>query len=179
MSRHAVLAATALLALASPALAQQPGHGTHGAGQHGMGMHGMHEAMGEMHGEGMALMRARPAALLEASDALGLTAEQVERLETLRDDVQAAHQRHMAAAMEARRAAAAALEADAPDLAGYEAALGEAAGHMVQAHVAETRAALEARALLTERQREALDAMTPGMHGGQGGHGAHRPGGAR
>jgi Spy/CpxP family protein refolding chaperone len=139
----------------------------------------MQEMGGQMMGGGMmAMMRTQPAMLLQASDALALTPEQTEQLTALRDRAQPEHQRHMQAAMEAHRTAAAILEGDSPDLGAYAEALNEAADHMVMAHVAMTRTALEGRAILTPEQLDKLhEGMShmPGMHGGTGGsgHGVH------
>jgi Spy/CpxP family protein refolding chaperone len=193
------LTATALLvSAATPALAQQHQHGqeqesgTMGPqsmmmqcmsammgmegmqgmmGMEGMeGMEGMQDMGGKMMGRGMmGMMRTQPAMLLRASEALGLTPEQTEQLTALRDRAQPEHERHMQAAMQAHRTAAAILEGDGPDLSAYAAALNEAADHMVMAHVAMTRTALEGRAILTPEQLEKLEKLHEGMSGMHGG----------
>lgn len=185
-------AATALALAASPVLAQEHQHerpapeGGEKAGHMMQGMHGgmagcpMMGGMGGMHG---------PAMILEASEALGLTDEQTRALTELKDAGE--HHHHMQAAMEAHRTAAAALENGAADIDAYAAALEQAADHMVMAHVAMARSALDAKAVLTPEQVEKLDGIMKEMHGehsepgehggmmqekkdtGHGGHGGH------
>lgn len=118
---------------------------------------------------------AGPGMLLRLKGTLQLTDAQVSRLETLQQELSQEHEQHEKAAGEAQRAAAAALSAEQPDLAAFQAKLQEAAGHGVQAHVAAARAAVEARAVLTDEQRARLrtgmammrDVMCS-MMGGQG-----------
>lgn len=179
MITRTMLTATTVLALAAtPALAQQhqhgQGHQEEGAGQMMHPMSGMHQQM--MGGGMMGMMHGQPAMLLQASDALGLTPEQVEGLTALRDRARPEHQQHMQAAMAAHRTAATALEGDAPDLDGYEEALTEASQHMVMAHVAMARSAVEARGLLTAEQRTKLEEVMSTMDGSHGGMMQGHPG---
>lgn len=133
-----------------------------------MAGHAMMGASGAMTGSGtmgmMQGMGTSPAALLGASERLSLSAEQKAVLESLAETMREAHQEHMQAAMAAHQKAAEALKADTPDLDAYERSLQEAAGHMVQAHVAMTRGSLSAQAVLTQEQRAALK---------DGGHAQH------
>lgn len=198
MSTRTMIAAAVLMgALAAPATAQQHQHGQmqgqqesgsmmscpmmqqmmqgmHGQTMEGMdGMHDMQGMQGQMMGQGMmgmmGAMHRGPGMILQSSEALALTPDQTEQLETLQEQVRSEHQQHMQAAMAAHRQAATALEGDAPDLDAYRAALDEAADHMVTAHVAMTRAGLDAREALTPEQREKLAEVMGGMHGMQGG----------
>lgn len=181
MFARKILMATALSAFAaSPLFAQRHGHEQGEAGGAMMGQDQMHGAMmgGGMIGMG-SQMHPGPAMLLRAGDALNLTEDQTAGLTTLRDQARESHRQHMQAAREARQRAVSALEGDSPDFGTYEAALREAAEHMVTAHVSMARSSLEARELLTPEQRAKLDdartrkGMTHGgmMHGGtvQGG----------
>jgi Spy/CpxP family protein refolding chaperone len=163
--------ATAALLVSMPAAAQQHGqHGQHrqheGQGQH-MAM--MEHCMGMMGGPGM---------ILHHADELGLTADQVSRLEAIRDEAHAGE--HMHHGMQAHRQAAELLAADQPDIAAYEALLTQAAGHMVRAHTRMAEAVVEARAVLTAEQRARLaqkDHSAMGHHQGHGGAEAGEHGG--
>lgn len=190
MSTRTMIAAAVLVgAFAAPANAQQHQHGQMQGQEQGqeqgamMSCPMMQQMMQGMHGQGMDMegmqgqmgpgmmgsMQAGPGMILRSAEALELTPDQTERLEALQERTHSEHQEHMQAAMAAHQEAAAALEGDAPDLEAYSAALGEAADHMVVAHVAMTRASLEARAILTPEQREKLGEIMGdmrGMHGG-------------
>lgn len=192
MSMRTMIAAAVLLgAIAAPANAQQHQHGQMEGQEPGMmmscpmmqqmmqGMHGQMDGMGmegmegQMMGSGMTGMmggmHASPAMILRSADDLALTPDQTRRLEALQEEVRSGHQSHMQAAMVAHRQAAAAVEGEALDLDAYRVALDEAADHMVAAHVAMTRASLDAREILTPEQREKLPNMMGGMHGMHGG----------
>jgi uncharacterized membrane protein len=172
MIKRALLAAAAVLALAATPLAsQQHQHGQpQGEGTMDEGMMHMMRMMhgGEGMGGMMKSMHPQPAMLLHAAAELGLTDEQTERLTALEDAIGAEREGHAQAAMDAHRRAAALLDGESPDLDAYAAALGEAADHMVQAHVGMVRATLEARSILTPEQLEKVKAM-PMMHGGMSG----------
>ena len=160
--RKIVAMTVALAAMAGPAVAQQQGHA-----QHGQGMQGMQGCMGMMGGP-------PPAMLLQHQDELGLSADQVTRLESLKDA--AGPGTHMAAVKSAHSRAAEAIEGAEPDWTAYETALRDAAEHMVQAHTAMARAAVSARDVLTPAQREQLSGMGHGMDGKMGGDGAAHSG---
>lgn len=154
----------ALTLMAAPAAAQ--GHGQHGQQAEGQGMHGM---QGMHAGMQCAMMGgAGPAAILEHGEHLGLTADQVSRLEALRDRASMTARPHMEQAMAAHRQAAAAISADRPDLAAYEAALRAAADHAIQGHTAMAGIAVAARATLTADQRQQLKTMMAEMGEGAG-----------
>lgn len=138
------IVAVAALVVAAPAAAQQ------------------HPMPGPAMQQCMDMMGGPPAAvLLEHVEALGLTADQVSRLEVIRDQTQAAAREHMQPVRAAHMSAAELLRADSPDLDEYEDALEEAAEHMVAAHVAVVRASLAAREVLTAEQRSTLQTMRP------------------
>ena len=129
-------------------------------GQPMMQMCSMMSEQGMMGGQsmiGMMGMQTSPAELLAAADQLALTGEQVGRLEALRDHSADGHAIHMRAGMRAQRAASQILAAEQPDLDAYRRALDEAAEHMVMAHVALTRAAVEAVRGLSENQKAAVE----------------------
>jgi Spy/CpxP family protein refolding chaperone len=156
----ALTIATAALLVGMPLTAQQHDHQRHGhQPQHQTGMAGAH-CMKMMGG-------APPAVLLQHRDQLGLSADQVQRLEALRADAPGAG--HMSGAMAAHRQAAELLQSERPDLAAYEAKLREASEHMIQAHSTMARSVVQARAILTPEQRQkAAEFHHGGMAHGQG-----------
>jgi Spy/CpxP family protein refolding chaperone len=159
----ALLIATAALLVSMPALAQQHNHpGHHQGHEQRMGMMAEHCPM-----KG----GAQPAMILLHADHLGLSQDQVRRIEAIRDRTDGAA--HMQGAMATQRQAAELLQAEQPDLAAFEARLRQAADHMVQAHTTMARAAVDARAILTPEQRASLAGMAHGAMGhGDMGHGA-------
>lgn len=165
---------TMLVALAlagAPAVAQ----GHHGAGADSsrgtsmmQGAPGMMQGgmMQMMHGQGglMMGMAMGPDMILRLRDSLELTEDQVGQLETLRDSVRSPLRQHMVQGTVGMHAASELLTSDSPDLDAYATRLREAASHMVQAHVAMARAAVEARQVLTPEQRERLSQARQMMH---------------
>lgn len=147
-----------------------------------MGQSSMMGHPGMMSGPGMMMSGgmmggagASASALLAAGDHFDLTEDQKASLEELSATAADDWRAHMQAAMAARQEAAGALQGDAPDLEAYESALNEAAGQMVEAQVARTRASLEARNVLNPEQRAKLDdelsllgSMICGAMGSQG-----------
>ncbi len=101
-----------------------------------------------------------PQMLLHHGDALGLTAEQVGRIEGLRDQAKATAAPHMRAAMGAHTAAAEHLQGEFPDFEAYEGTLREVADHMVLGHVAMARIAVQTGKVLTPEQRATLEELT-------------------
>jgi Spy/CpxP family protein refolding chaperone len=104
----------------------------------------------------MAGMTSSPAMILNLRQSLGLTDEQIDRLEALRDNVRSEVRQNMMQGMQTMRAAQELLEAESPDLTVYQERLREAANDMVLARTAMAQAAVEARALLTTEQRDQL-----------------------
>lgn len=197
------LVAAVALAAGPVAAQEQPADTSRGMGmvqpgmmQPGMMQGGMMGMMQGMHGQagmmgGMMGMAGGPTLMLRLQESLELSEDQVERLEVLRDSAQAGMRTHMMRAMQSVSAAGELLSTPAPDLEAYEAALREAADHMVVGHTVAARVAVEARQVLSPEQRERLDlaidmvremrsgmgqgSMMPGMgQGGGGGGGPHR-----
>lgn len=167
MRKLSVLAVAALLS-SVPAAAQEK-HGPQQMPMQGEAVQGMQHCMAMMGGP-------PPQMLLQHREALGLSADQVSRLEALQVRARETAMPHMQPAMQTHTAAAELLKADAPDFQGFEAKLREAADHMVRAHVAMARVAVDARRVLTPEQRDGLDELGRGMMGGEqgmmgGGHG--------
>ena len=168
------LALTALVALAAaaPVAAQQHEQRARGQMSHMTAMHcgGTGMMMQNTHADTMKqrmmqMMGApTPGMILHHKQELGLSAEQIGRLETLEKQAEAACSQHMRLGMEAHQAANQLLEAAAPDFAAYTAKMKQAAGQMAEGHVAMAKAALEARAVLTPAQREKVKTMMGQMH---------------
>lgn len=178
--RKTFAALVAIMLAAAPAMAQGH-HGARADSSRGMGM--MQGQSGMMQGGMMQMMHGRsgmmmgmamgPGMVLRLQQSLDLTDSQVTELETLRDSARSTMRQHMMQGMQVMRAAAELLSSDSPDLDGYETRLREATNHMVLAHTAMARAAVEARQVLTPEQRERLSLarqmmheMQPGMMGG-------------
>jgi hypothetical protein len=101
---------------------------------------------------------------LRLRTSLGLSADQVQRLEELALRARAARADRIRQAEAAEHAADDAMHAAAPDLTVYEGHLRAAAAHRVEARLATARAALEARAILSPAQRERLQTAIDTMH---------------
>ena len=160
MRKLTIIAIAALLGSA-PATAQE-GHEKHRMPMHGQSMQGMGHCMAMMGGP-------PPQMLLHHQEALGLSADQVSRLEALRDRAHETAMPHMQPGMHAHMSAVELLEGDSPDFQGYEARIREAADHMVRAHVAMARVAVDARRVLTPEQQARLGKLGGGMMGGEHG----------
>jgi len=119
---------------------------------------------------------------------LDLTDEQTSRLQEIRDRYATTRNQGMRDAMAARRNAAAEIRKETPDFSVYEKALTEAGRNMVEARLAAAHAAVDARDVLTSKQRQKLETGLemlremmggPGMRdgGGMRGGGSMLPGG--
>ena len=149
-TRPTAAAAVAALLMGAPAIAQQRPM------QHQQPMqHAQMQAMGGMSCMDM-MGGPPPGMILQHGKALGLSAQQVERLEALKKQDSTAAMPHMREAMAAHQAAAQILKAEHPDFAAYETKLGEAAHHAIAGHVAMARSAVDARDVLTAAQRTRL-----------------------
>lgn len=152
---------------AAPVVAQERplGQPADSTAHPGMMQPGMMQMMQRMQGQGgmigmmgggMMGMAGGPAMILGLQESLELTDDQVERLEGLREGAQSGMRKHMMQGMQTMRAAQELLAGESPDAAAYEERLREAANHMVLAHTAMARAAVEARGLLTPQQQDRL-----------------------
>lgn len=178
---------SAFLAATPVAAQQHMGHMQHGQAR--MGMMGQQGHMGMYGAMGMGSAMG-PGMILSLAEPLGLSEDQVDRIQTIRDDAMPAMQTQMQQAMERATAAATLLEGATTDVDAYAAALREAADHAVQARVAMARAWVQARQVLTPEQRDRLGTgiemmtnmmrsgmMGPGMmYGGMMGSGMMGPG---
>lgn len=167
-----ILGMLAALAMLAPAASAQQGggHGAHGAKKGSSG-----GQMGGMRGGHGAMLGHVPMAILHQQEALGLSEQQVSRVEALQDSVMALHERAMAAMQEARGGIEGAFGEDGIDVEAYRRAVRAAADRRVEARVRAAEIASGALDVLDDSQRErflyAIHLMHR-MHGGKGdGHG--------
>lgn len=154
--------AVAALLFATPAMGQQHQHGQRGEGmdrEGGMQM-GMMQGMQGHDGPGM---------VLRLEETLELTADQVARIEALRERTHEQHQPHMQAAMQARHQAMTILHGESPDLSAYEARLEEAASHHVMGEMVMARAMQDLMAILDARQQDRMRVLMSAMMEMRGG----------
>jgi len=173
MTKFITVMAGVLLTIGTTGLLAQQRQPMHG-GQHHMGPQSQME--GEM-GPAMALGQYQPSHLLERRDTLGLTADQVTRLEAIAADAQSAHDEAMASHTTHREQMTEALTADRPDPETVQTHFMAAHAAMGMAHWAELNGALEAMGVLTESQRAMVKSWTGGgmqHRHGQGGPGMPR-----
>ncbi len=97
-----------------------------------------------------------PQALLSARETLGLTDDQVSKLEHLQHEQGEAHPDGMAEMSEEWQKAMDSLSGDSPDLDAYKHALEEMSEERIDAHVAMLKTAFDARDVLTDEQRAKL-----------------------
>lgn len=164
------------LCVASPVVAQQPEMSMMTAMHCGAGtamMRGMapgYRAMPDMSADSMHRMMMMmmgpptPNMILSYRSQLGLSTDQMARLEALQKAAEPVCAEHMRLAMEAHRAANQMLEPASPDFMAYAAKLREMAGHIVEAHVTMAKAAVAARNDLTPAQRTTLKNLMAQMH---------------
>lgn len=129
-----------------------------------MGMMGMMGGVGMMGENGQRMMSPQPAELLRQREALGLTDEQIERLEALAERTSQNAETHMAEMDRLSAEITGVLAADAPDLDRLETLLRERAEGHVRMQLAQVRWSREARSVLTEQQRHGGNPAPP-SHG--------------
>lgn len=180
MKRTTITLAAALTLALPLGLAAQGGMGhgqmggSMGSGMPHQGLMGSAMMQGSMMQGGMGMMAALPGPgmLLRVKSTLGLTDDQVEKLEAMQAEAHENMRQEYEAAEEARTHAHQIMMGDAPDLDAFQAALTEASQHEVQAMVAMARMHNEAVALLNADQKATLDtlvqAMGEMMHEGMG-----------
>jgi len=120
-------------------------------------------AMQEMMGPMMQVMLYTPQHLLARKDALGLTADQVGRLTTLRAATQAAQDAAMGEAKAHMQELEQAANAAAPDTGAMKTHFQAAHAAMGKAHWLALASAVQSRAVLTDSQRAKLKAWADSM----------------
>jgi len=131
-------------------------HGPHGGGAM-MGM--MHDMMGPM----MRVMAYEPGHLLAWKDSLRLTNDQVTRLTAIHDAAKAAHDAAAGGAKTHMNAVSQAFQAAAPDTNALRAHFNEAHAAMGKAHGVMLSAAAQAKAVLTDAQRQQVNVWADAM----------------
>ncbi len=149
------ISSLALLLVAAPLAAQQPG-------MMGQGMPHMMQ-MEQMMAPMMGAMVFAPDHLLARKDSLGLTPAQVTRLTALRDAAKTAHDAAAAEAKTHMDALAQAFQGTAPDTAAVKMHFQAAHAAMGKAHWAMLTAAAQAKAALTDEQRARVTAWAAAM----------------
>ncbi len=132
----------------------------------GMGMgEGM---MGMMGSRAMGVMLS-PRVILMQKDALDLSDEQIERLESLKKRMDHGREPGMSQAHTMMQQLDKALDPENPDLATYESLLNQMVDHHVQMQVQMARLGIEALNVLTDDQRDKVRYGTKLMHAMMGG----------
>lgn len=181
--RNVAWIAVMALAAASPVAAQhQHGDSAQAGAVTQMG-HGQQAGMGMQMGEGMGMHAGAPMmdmhggidAMLRLTAPLGLSEEQVTRLEALKAAAaqEAMHHEHMAT--QSHHAALMAIHHGDIDLAAHEAKLKETMNHHLMAQMAKATKLAEARTVLTSEQRSKLDFAMEAMRAMMGMGRGHNP----
>lgn len=134
----------------------------------GRGM-GMGEGMMGMMGSRAMGMMLSPRVILMQKDALDLSDEQIERLESLQHRMDHGREPGMSQGHSMMQQLEKALDPENPDLETYESLLNQMADHHVQMQVQMARLGIEALDVLTADQREKVRYGMKLMHGMMGG----------
>lgn len=156
-----------LCSIAAPLAAQDTTRAQYPGMRPGAGMgYGMDHMMPMMHEMMTPMMRAMayaPQQLLARKDSLKLSTDQVTRLTSLQNAAKSAHDAAAANAKAHLGAVSQAFQATAPDTAAVRPHFEAAHAAMGTAHWAMLAAAAQARALLTDAQRQKVDAWVSAM----------------
>jgi hypothetical protein len=152
-----------LCCMAAPIAAQDPQHRHQGQPPAMMGMGDMMPMMHEMMAPMMRAMAYSPAHLLARKDSLKLTADQVTKLTALQNTAKAGHDAAVAAIQAHLGPVSQAFLAGAPDTNALRPHFDAAHAAMGKAHWAMLSAAAQARAVLTDAQRQKVDAWVTAM----------------
>jgi hypothetical protein len=156
-----------LCCIAAPLAAQDTTHGHPAkhphAGMRRAEMDDMMSMMREMMGPMIRVMAYTPQHLLARKDSLKLTSDQVTKLTTIQSATKAAHDAAASDMKTHMGAVAQAFQAAAPDTAALRPHFEEAQAAMGKAHWAMLSAAAQARAVLTDAQRQKVDAAVTAM----------------
>jgi hypothetical protein len=166
-----------LCCIAAPLAAQDTTHARHPArrpragmaqrGQHG-DMDDMMPMMREMMAPLMRVMAYTPEHLLSRKDTLKLTSDQVSRLTAIQTSAKSDHDAAAADIKTHLGAVSQAFQAAAPDTGALRMHFEEAHAAMGKAHWAMLAAAAQAKAVLTDAQRQKIDAWVQAMEQREG-----------
>ena len=159
---------TAALCLAAPLVAQDTSHARHprpAVAPHRMMQRegDMMAMMREMMAPMLPIMAYTPDHLLDHRDSLQLTSDQVTRLTAIRDAAKASHDAAGADFKTHMGELATAFQAAAPDTGALQPHFQAAHGAMGKAHWAMLAAAAQSKAVLTDAQRQKVDASVKAM----------------
>jgi len=167
-----------LCCIAAPLAAQDTAHARHPAGrpragmgqraQHGEMMDEMMPMMREMMAPMMRVMAYTPEHLLSRKDTLKLTSDQISRLTAIQTSAKSAHDAAAADIKTHLGAVSQAFQATSPDTGALRMHFEEAHAAMGKAHWAMLSAAAQARAVLTDPQRQKVDAWVNAMERREG-----------
>jgi hypothetical protein len=156
--------------MAAPLVAQDTSHARHprpraGAAPRAMMRHGddMMGMMREMMAPMMPIMAYTPDHLLDHRDSLKLTSDQVTRLTAIRDAAKSTHDAAAADFKTHMGELATAFQAAAPDTGALQPHFNAAHSAMGKAHWAMLAAAAQSKAVLTDAQRQKIDATVKAM----------------
>jgi Spy/CpxP family protein refolding chaperone len=151
--------------IAAPLAAQDTTHARHPGMRPGMGRGGdeMMGMMREMMAPLMGIIAYTPEHLLAQKDSLKLTADQVTKLTNIQNSAKPAHDAGAAGFKTHIGVVSQAFQAAAPDTAAIRPHFEEAHAAMGKAHWAMIAAAAQSRAVLTDAQRQKVDAWVATM----------------
>jgi Spy/CpxP family protein refolding chaperone len=155
-----------LCCIAAPLAAQDTTHARHPGMGTGMGRGGMDEMMGmmrEMMAPMMGVIAYTPGHLLARKDSLKLTADQVTKLTNIQNSAQPAHEAGAAGFKTHMGVVSQAFQTAAPDTSAIRPHFEAAHAAMGKAHWAMVAAAAQSRAVLTDAQRQKVDAWVTMM----------------
>jgi hypothetical protein len=155
-----------LCCIAAPLAAQDTSHARHPGMRPGMGHGGMDEMMGmmrEMMAPMVGVIAYAPGHLLAQKDSLKLTPDQVTKLTNIENSAKAAHETGAADFKTHMGAVSQAFKTAAPDTTALRPHFDAAHAGMGKAHWAMVAAAAQARAVLTDAQRQTVDAWVNTM----------------
>ena len=155
--------AVSMCCIAAPLAAQQPAHPGMGPGMGHGGMDEMAGMMREMMAPMMGVIAYTPGHLLESKDSLKLTPDQVTKLTAIQTSAKAAHDAGAAEFKTHMGAVSQAFKTAAPDTTAVRPHFEAAHAGMGKAHWAMVVAAAQARAVLTDAQRQKVDAWVTAM----------------
>jgi Spy/CpxP family protein refolding chaperone len=160
------LIAISLCCIAAPLAAQDTSHARHPGMRPGMGHGGMDDMMGmmrEMMAPMMGVIAYTPGHLLAQKDSLKLTPDQVTKLTNIENSAKAAHESGAADFKTHMGAVSQAFQTAAPDTTALRPHFEAAHAAMGKAHWAMVAAAAQSRAVLTDAQRQKIDAWVATM----------------
>jgi len=163
--------ALTLCCIAAPLAAQDTSHARHPGMRPGMGRPGMDEMMGmmrEMMAPMMRVMAYTPEHLLSRKDSLKLTSDQISKLTAIQNSAKSTHDAAVADIKTHLDELSKTFQAASPDTNSLRMHFEAAHSAMGKAHWAMLSAAAQARAALTDAQRQRVDSWVSAMEKREG-----------